>query len=26
LVTDGAVRDKAGVLASNLPVWCAGRR
>jgi regulator of RNase E activity RraA len=24
LVTDGAVRDKAGVLASNLPVWCAG--
>jgi regulator of RNase E activity RraA len=24
LVTDGAVRDKAGVLASRLPVWCAG--
>jgi regulator of RNase E activity RraA len=24
LVTDGAVRDKAGVLASSLPVWCAG--
>ena len=24
LVTDGAVRDKAGVLASELPVWCAG--
>jgi regulator of RNase E activity RraA len=24
LVTDGAMRDKAGVLASNLPVWCAG--
>src|SRR5712691_11927976 len=24
LVTDGAVRDKAGVLASGLPVWCAG--
>jgi regulator of RNase E activity RraA len=24
LVTDGAVRDKAGVLASALPVWCAG--
>ena len=24
LVTDGAVRDKAGVLASQLPVWCAG--
>ena len=24
LVTDGAVRDKAGVLASKLPVWCAG--
>ena len=23
LVTDGAVRDKAGVLASRLPVWCA---
>jgi regulator of RNase E activity RraA len=23
LVTDGAVRDKAGVLASGLPVWCA---
>jgi regulator of RNase E activity RraA len=24
LVTDGAVRDRAGVLASALPVWCAG--
>src|ERR1700720_329873 len=24
LITDGAVRDKAGVLASKLPVWCAG--
>jgi regulator of RNase E activity RraA len=24
LVTDGAMRDKTGVLASNLPVWCAG--
>jgi regulator of RNase E activity RraA len=24
LVTDGAVRDKTGVLASELPVWCAG--
>jgi regulator of RNase E activity RraA len=24
LVTDGVVRDKAGVLASALPVWCAG--
>jgi regulator of RNase E activity RraA len=24
LVTDGTVRDGAGVLASNLPVWCAG--
>jgi regulator of RNase E activity RraA len=24
LVTDGAVRDKAGVLATKLPVWCAG--
>src|SRR5438309_3659785 len=24
LVTDGVVRDKAGVLASKLPVWCAG--
>ena len=24
LVTDGAVRDKAGVLASRLPVWCDG--
>src|SRR5258708_18695107 len=24
LVTDGAVRDKAGVLASKLAVWCAG--
>ncbi len=24
LVTDGAVRDKAGVLVSKLPVWCAG--
>jgi len=21
---DGVVRDKAGVLASKLPVWCAG--
>jgi regulator of RNase E activity RraA len=24
LVTDGAVRDAAGVLAAGLPVWCAG--
>src|SRR5205809_5308606 len=24
LVTDGVIRDKAGVLASALPVWCAG--
>jgi regulator of RNase E activity RraA len=24
LVTDGVVRDRAGVLASQLPVWCAG--
>jgi regulator of RNase E activity RraA len=24
LVTDGVVRDRAGVLASNLPVWCGG--
>ncbi|MCC6775258.1 MAG: ribonuclease activity regulator RraA [Hyphomicrobiales bacterium] len=24
LVTDGAIRDKAGVIASKLPVWCAG--
>ena len=24
LVTDGVVRDKVGVLASKLPVWCAG--
>ena len=24
LVTDGAVRDAAGVLASQLPVWCEG--
>ena len=24
LVTDGVVRDKAGVLASKLPTWCAG--
>jgi regulator of RNase E activity RraA len=24
LVTDGVVRDKSGVLASRLPVWCAG--
>src|SRR5579863_3499596 len=24
LVTDGAVRDRAGVLTSKLPVWCAG--
>src|SRR5258708_20964532 len=23
LVTDGVVRDKSGVLASKLPVWCA---
>ena len=24
LVTDGAVRDIAGIVASGLPVWCAG--
>src|SRR5580693_720610 len=24
LVTDGVVRDRAGVLASGLPVWCSG--
>jgi regulator of RNase E activity RraA len=24
LITDGVVRDRAGVLASGLPVWCAG--
>ena len=24
LVTDGAVRDVAGVLSTNLPVWCSG--
>lgn len=24
LVTDGVVRDRAGVLASGLPVWCQG--
>src|SRR6516162_5255304 len=24
LITDGVVRDRAGVLASALPVWCAG--
>jgi regulator of RNase E activity RraA len=24
LVTDGVVRDGAGVLASGLPVWCQG--
>jgi regulator of RNase E activity RraA len=24
LVTDGVIRDKAGVLATELPVWCAG--
>jgi regulator of RNase E activity RraA len=24
LVTDGALRDKTGVLASKLPVWCGG--
>jgi regulator of RNase E activity RraA len=24
LVTDGVIRDKAGVLATQLPVWCAG--
>ena len=24
LVTDGVVRDRAGVLTSALPVWCAG--
>jgi regulator of RNase E activity RraA len=24
LVTDGTMRDKVGVLASGLPIWCAG--
>jgi len=24
LVTDGVIRDKTGVLATRLPVWCAG--
>src|ERR1700693_247929 len=24
LVADGVIRDKAGVLATGLPVWCAG--
>ena len=24
LVTDGVIRDKAGVLGTDLPVWCAG--
>jgi regulator of RNase E activity RraA len=24
LVTDGVIRDRTGVLASRLPVWCAG--
>jgi regulator of RNase E activity RraA len=24
LVTDGVVRDEAGVLATGLPIWCAG--
>ncbi len=24
LVTDGVIRDKAGVVATKLPVWCAG--
>jgi regulator of RNase E activity RraA len=24
LITDGAVRDKAGCLATGLPIWCAG--
>jgi regulator of RNase E activity RraA len=24
LVTDGAMRDKAGLLRANLPLWCAG--
>ena len=24
LVTDGVIRDRAGVLASKLPTWCAG--
>jgi regulator of RNase E activity RraA len=24
LITDGVLRDKDGVLATNLPVWCAG--
>lgn len=24
MVTDGVVRDLAGVLSTNLPIWCAG--
>ena len=24
LITDGAVRDVAGIIATHLPVWCAG--
>ena len=24
LVTDGVIRDKAGVVATKLPVWCRG--
>src|SRR5262245_4022376 len=24
LITDGVIRDKAGVLAANLPIWCQG--
>ena len=24
LVTDGVMRDKAGIIGTNLPVWCAG--
>ncbi|MGH1359406.1 MAG: ribonuclease activity regulator RraA [Burkholderiaceae bacterium] len=24
LITDGVIRDQAGVLATNLPIWCAG--
>ena len=24
LITDGVIRDKAGVVATKLPVWCAG--
>jgi regulator of RNase E activity RraA len=24
LVTDGVMRDKAGIVATGLPVWCAG--